>query len=100
MRRAGRTDDNQTAVVDFLRAASWSVLITSMLGKGAPDAIVARDGFTAALEIKDGDKPPSARKLTKDERRFQLAWQGAYIVAISPEDALSQLTRAYARREK
>lgn len=30
------------------------------------------------IEIKDGSKPPSKRKLTPDEARFRGSWTGGY----------------------
>lgn len=93
MPRARRIDANQPEAVDYLRAVGWSVHITSMLGGGFPDFICARDEFTALVELKDGSKPPSARRLTPDEERFYALWQGVYIVATSGEDANKQLMR-------
>ena len=95
MRRAARTDANQSAIVDRLRSIGWSVHVTSALGGGFPDLVVARDRYTVLVEIKDGDKPASARKLTKDEREFARDWPGHYIVATSPDDADVKLCEIY-----
>lgn len=38
------------------------------------------------IEIKDGEKPPSARKLTEGEKKFQASWQGLYYIITSIED--------------
>lgn len=91
MRRAARRDANHKDVGDYLRALGWSVLDLASLGNGCPDLAVGKPGFAALIEIKDGSKPPSARKLTEDEQRVRDNWQGPYVVALSGEDAAEQL---------
>ncbi len=88
MRRAARTDDNHGAVIDALRKAGWSVWSTAALGKGFADAIAAKNGRTLLLEIKDGRKPPSARKLTPAETAFHASWPGELYIVESVEAAL------------
>lgn len=89
--RRHRSDANQAPGVEHLKAAGWSVAITSQVGDGFPDTVCARDLFTALVEWKDGAKPPSARALSEDQKRFRDAWSGVYIVALNPEHALLQL---------
>lgn len=71
-RRAARVDANQPSIVEALRAAGVRVAITSSLGDGFPDVVAYRPatGLLRMLEIKDGAKPPSQRKLTPDEEEF------------------------------
>ncbi len=72
MRRLGRTgkpDANHAEIVDALRRMGWFVISTSGMGHGCPDAFAAKGGRLLALEIKDGRRPPSARKLTEAERK-------------------------------
>lgn len=40
------------------------------------DLIVGYQGRTVLMEIKDGNKPPSARKLTDNEQKFHDEWPG------------------------
>ncbi len=89
--RAKKIDANHNDVADYLRAVGWSVFSTAALGSGFPDLLVGRPGFAAVVEVKDGAKPPSARKLTPDEQRFAESFTGPYIVALSGEDAHRQL---------
>lgn len=76
MRRAARIDDNQNSIVSKLRQIGCSVAITSAVGKGFPDIVVGYKGRNFMFEIKDGNKPPSARKLTNDERKWHDDWRG------------------------
>jgi len=66
MRRAARVDANQSEIVAALRKIGAVVLITSQL-KNLFDIIVCFDSKVYLVEIKDGDKPPSQRKLTSGE---------------------------------
>jgi hypothetical protein len=89
--RAKRRDANHTEVGDYLRTLGWSVLDLADHGDGVPDYAVSKERFTALVEVKDGNKPPSARKLTEKEQKVKDGWQGTYIVALSGEDAAVQL---------
>lgn len=92
--RAKRRDANHREVGDALRDLKWSVLDLADHGDGIPDYIVSKKNFVALLEVKDGDKPPSARKLTPAEQKVKDSWQGPYIVATSATDAIAQLAVA------
>lgn len=97
MRRAARIDANQPEVVDTLRKAGWSVEILSFVGGGFPDLLVGTAGWACLVEVKDGSKPPSARKLTADEQKFAESWTGPLIVAYSGEDACKKLDAEFNR---
>lgn len=85
MRRAAKVDKNQPEIVEAFRRMGCSVLIISQL-KNCCDAFVAKGGVTVAVEIKDGSKPLSARKLTDGEREFRDSWKGQYAVVECVED--------------
>ena len=73
----GRIDANQPEIVKALRQLPGvSVAITSDLGKGFPDLVVGYRGANYMYELKDPDKPPSGRKLTKSEQTFHDNWTG------------------------
>ena len=91
MRWAARVDDNHAEIVEALRASGWAVLSTARLGQGTPDLIVSKAKRTVFLEVKDGKKPPSARRLTPDEAAFFDAWPGECYVVESVEQALGVL---------
>lgn len=69
MRYAARKDANHQEIVEALRRVGCYVLDISQL-KNCCDLMVAKGGKWVAMEIKDGSKPPSARKLTEGEQTF------------------------------
>ena len=93
MRYANRIDANQNEIVKGLRGAGAFVRIVTQ-GDGIPDLLVAYKGYTILMEVKDGDKPPSERKLTKAEQKFFDEWTGGMLVIVnSVEEALETLKR-------
>jgi hypothetical protein len=86
--RGNRIDANQNEIVTALRKVGCSVAITSSLGKGFPDIVVGWKGRNYLLEIKDGSKTPSQRKLTPDEQKFHDFWFGDIKIVESVDDAL------------
>lgn len=88
MRTAARIDDNQNEIVVALRQLGASVQVLSMVGKGAPDLLVGRQGRNYLLEIKDGAKAPSKRRLTPDEQAWHDNWRGTVIVVENIEEAI------------
>lgn len=94
MRRAARVDANHSEIVQGLRKAGCSVLDLSRVGQGCPDICVGFGGINLLMEIKDGSKSPSARKLTVDEVKFHRGWSGAVTVVNSLEDAIKQINAA------
>lgn len=80
MRRAARIDENQPGIVELLRAVGAKVEPTHAVGAGFPDLVVAYRGRVFLLEVKDGRKPPSDRRLTKDQQ----AWHGEWSASCGP----------------
>jgi len=85
MRRAARTDANQTQIVEALRVIGATVRVISQ-GEGIPDLLVGFQGKTALLEVKDGRKPPSARVLTPAEQKFFDEWRGGTLAIVNSVD--------------
>lgn len=84
-----RVDANQKIIVETLRNLGCLVWITSDLGKGAPDLVVGiGNKHLKLIEIKDGSKPPSQRKLTLDEQRFHNNWKDHIKVISSIDEAI------------
>lgn len=85
MRRAARVDENQSDIVAALRAIGATVRVISQ-GDGIPDLLVGFMGKTILLEVKDGKKPPSARKLTPAEQKFFDEWRGGSLAIVNTVD--------------
>jgi Holliday junction resolvase len=75
-RHKAKIDANQREIVKALRDAGCEVLSLAAVGKGCPDLLVFDDRNMELLlmEVKDGDKPPSQQRLTKDQKEFHLRW--------------------------
>jgi Holliday junction resolvase len=76
MRRA-KVDANQARIVGALRQAGCRVQHLHTIGRGCPDLLVLHRGMLILVEVKDGDKPPSAQRLTPDEMQWHTEWQEA-----------------------
>ena len=79
VRRAARVDANHVAVADAFRACDCSVLSLAQIGKGCPDLVVGVAGRNLLIEVKDGAKSPSRRKLTPDQVEFRAGWRGSVL---------------------
>lgn len=95
MRHAKRTDSNHADIRDGLRDAGWTVHDLSGAGGGVPDFMVPiSPGIPHFLEVKDGDKPLSAQKLTKAQEKWHAyAWRITTKVR-SLDEAITALTWA------
>jgi hypothetical protein len=83
MRQAAKTDRNQTEIVDALRRMGATVQSLAAVGKGTPDLLVGFEGETFLMEVKDGMKPPSARKLTPDQEVWHGNWTGGRLDVVN-----------------
>lgn len=88
MRRAAKVDANQTEIVKALRQVGASVQSLASTGQGCPDLLVGIRGTNYLIEVKDGQKVKSARKLTPDQVVWHESWRGRVYVAESVEQAL------------
>lgn len=91
MRRAAKVDANQALIVGALRACGAAVQSLAAVGKGCPDLLVGFKGRNLLMEVKDGRKPPSDRKLTPDQIEWHTAWAGQVVVVENVEQALAAL---------
>ena len=91
VRRAAKVDANQTEIVKALRQVGASVQSLAATGKGVPDLLVGFRGKNLLLEVKDGGKVKSARKLTPDQVEWHQDWRGHVAVVESVEQAIKIL---------
>jgi hypothetical protein len=93
MRKYGKVDANQSEIVQAARDVGASVLILSSVGNGCPDLLIGYDGINLLIEVKDGSKPPSARRLTPDQVTFFEQWEGQKCVVESADEMVDLLRR-------
>lgn len=81
-----RVDKNQAALVKAFRqlGVKWTHL--HMVGAGVWDGLAGFKWLTVIVEIKDGSKPPSARKLTEQEMTWGRTWPGLKTVVCNTDD--------------
>lgn len=94
MRRAAKIDANQTAVVKALRSLGCTVQSLATVGDGCPDLLVGAFGVTLLMEVKDGAKPPSARRLTEDQLTWHGAWTGGPLAIVTDIDSAIRAVNA------
>ncbi|MCE9565825.1 MAG: hypothetical protein K8U57_27690 [Planctomycetes bacterium] len=93
MRRAASVDENQSEIVDLFRKMGASVEPTHSMGCGFPDLLVGILGFNWLVEVKNGKKRPSERRLTPDQAEWHEAWNGHVIVIETVEQAIAFIHR-------
>jgi len=82
VRRAAKIDANQPAIVQALRAFGATVQPLHTVGAGVPDLLVGYRGRTALVEVKDGLRPPSERRLTTDQQEWHGNWRGGTLAIV------------------
>jgi hypothetical protein len=85
---AKKVDKNQASVVKALRDYGADVHLLHMVGAGIPDLLVAYEGHTILIEVKDGPD----KKFTPDQIKFIAGWKGGHLYRVnSSEDAIDVL---------
>jgi hypothetical protein len=85
---AKKVDKNQASVVKALRDYGADVHLLHMVGAGIPDLLVAYEGHTILMEVKDGPD----KKFTPDQIKFIAGWKGGHLYRVnSSEEALDVL---------
>jgi hypothetical protein len=87
VRYARRIDANQGEIVAFFRKAGAVVDIVSHVAGLGYDLVVSYAGSVVLVEVKDGAKPPSARRLTESEEAAQARHGSVFAVIESVEQA-------------
>lgn len=100
MRRAAKVDANQTEIIAAFRKAGASVKPVHVV-KGFVDIVVGINGQNMLVEIKDGAKVKSKRKLTAMEQEFHDGWKGRIHIVESVDDVAAILSgRSVPRSEE
>jgi len=87
-----RTDANQKQIIELVRKLPGaSITSTHTIGKGFPDLVIGYKGINYLIELKDGNKPKSQKKLTPDEVEFHMKWNGQIAICENFEDILKIL---------
>lgn len=84
MRRAARIDNNQSEIIERLRAIGCSVIPLHTIGRGCPDLLIGYEGVNILIEVKS-----EKGKLTADQVEFHSRWRGAIAVARSADEAIA-----------
>ena len=86
--RARAIDANQPEIVAALRRVGCFVTSLAGVGNGCPDIVAIKGRRVWLIEVKDGRKPPSARKLTPAEQEWHAKANGQAHVVCSVDEAL------------
>ena len=89
--RARRKDANQDAIVEMYEKLGCSVQSLHTVGGGCPDLAIGVAGMNGFAEIKDGNKIPSRRRLTKDQLPWHEAWMGEVRIVEREEDVMTHV---------
>jgi Holliday junction resolvase len=83
-----KVDKNQKDVVKTLRDYGADVYLLHMVGKGIPDLLVAYEGHTILIEVKDG----AHKVFTPEQIKFITSWKGGHLYRVnSSEEAIDVL---------
>jgi len=93
MRRAAKVDANQIQIVEALRACGATVQPLHTVGAGVPDLLVGYRGKTALVEVKDGARPPSERRLTDDQLVWHGNWRGGTLAVVCDVESALQVLK-------
>ncbi len=88
---AKRADANQAEIISAFRACGAAVQTLHEVGRSCPDLLVGFRGRNLLVEVKDGSKPPSKRRLRPDQVRWHQTWRGQVAVVESVEYVLHVL---------
>ena len=98
-RLRGRRDANHAELVGVARVLGASVLDLADVGSGCGDILLGILGRNVIVEIKDGSKPPSARRLAPQEVEFHESWRGEIAIVKSTREMIA-LVRRIQREER
>lgn len=87
--KVGRVDKNQNKIVKAFHQVGASVFDTSKVGGGFPDLVVAFQGETHLIEVKNPENSYGRKGLNKRQQEFSDSWRGAPVhIVRTVDDAL------------
>jgi len=90
MRHKARKDANQNIIVNALRKAGVKVRILD--ARDLPDLLCSYQGKISLLEVKDGSRKPSERRLRPGQQDFFDEWSDSPVFKVETlADAFSAL---------
>lgn len=90
MRLAAKRDTNEKQIIDALEAVG--AVVQQISDANALDLICGYRGHLHWLEVKDGSKPPSARKLTPGQIETFRRFNGYPLAVVTnPQEALEAI---------
>lgn len=90
IRARAKRDSNEQDLVKIIRQLGGGWLSTAST-PGELDGVIGYAGIDQRVEIKDGTKLPSKQKLSEDENRTFLEWQGRKPVVVKSIDDVYKL---------
>jgi hypothetical protein len=90
VRRAAKVDANHGDISKAARGIGATFQSLAMVGQGCPDAVIGFREKNYLIEIKDGSKSPSERRLTAAEAEWHRDWRG-HVAIIENVDQLFAL---------
>ena len=84
-----RVDRNQPEIVRILRHLGYAVKPLHEAGNGMFDLLVSKYRLNFIVEVKDWMKPPSQRRLTPAQVKFNFDWPGMKCVVTNMEDCMT-----------
>ena len=91
MRRAARTDRNQSDIIRALEFSGAAVTDLSAVGKGCTDLLASYRGRWFVLEVKNPAQRPSDRKLTEAQVRWHARQNAPVHTVLTADDALKAI---------
>jgi len=88
---AKKVDKNQAVVVKALRENGADVHLLHMVGKGIPDLLVAYEGKTILIEVKDG----ADKKLTPKQIKLFAKWKGGPLHRVNSVQEAIEVLKLY-----
>lgn len=86
-----KVDRNHSEIVAAFKQLGCTVCDLAKVGDGCPDLIVGLCGINLLVEVKDGELPPSKKKLRKNQQDWHDAWRGQCCVVECIDDVIAMV---------